>query len=92
MNTNAPTTSGNAPVPDPVLRSPGDNTPHGESTWPRVLTVRGLTKTYGAGDTTVDAVRAVDLDLAAGEVRIHLLAFCRHHPHVQFSFRWRWRS
>ena len=67
MNTNAPTTSGNAPVPDPVLRSPGDNTPHGESTWPRVLTVRGLTKTYGAGDTTVDAVRAVDLDLAAGE-------------------------
>lgn len=68
MNTNALTTSGNAPVPDPVLRSPGDNTPHGESTRPGVLTVRGLTKTYGSGDTTVDAVRAVDLDLAAGEV------------------------
>ncbi len=68
MNTNAPTTSGTASVPDPVLRSPGDNTPHGESTRPGVLTVRGLTKTYGAGDTTVDAVRAVDLDLAAGEV------------------------
>ena len=68
MNTNAPTTSGNASVPDPVLRSPGNNRPHGESTRSGVLTVRGLTKTYGAGETAVDAVRAVDLDLAAGEV------------------------
>ena len=33
-----------------------------------VLTIRGLTKTYGAGATAVDAVRAVDLDVAAGEV------------------------
>lgn len=33
-----------------------------------VLRVRGLTKTYGAGETAVDAVRAVDLDVAAGEV------------------------
>jgi putative ABC transport system ATP-binding protein len=33
-----------------------------------VLTVRALTKTYGSGDTTVDAVREVDLDVAAGEV------------------------
>lgn len=47
MNTNAPTTSGNASVPDPVLRSPGKNRPHGESTRSGVLTVRGLTKTYG---------------------------------------------
>jgi putative ABC transport system ATP-binding protein len=33
-----------------------------------VLTVRGLTKTYGSGVTAVDAVRAVDLDVASGEV------------------------
>jgi putative ABC transport system ATP-binding protein len=33
-----------------------------------VLTVRGLTKTYGSGDTAVDAVRSVDLDVASGEV------------------------
>ncbi|MDP3968057.1 MAG: ATP-binding cassette domain-containing protein [Nocardioides sp.] len=34
----------------------------------RVLTIRGVTKTYGSGDTAVDAVRAVDLDVASGEV------------------------
>ena len=34
----------------------------------QVLTVRGLTKTYGSAVTAVDAVRAVDLDVAAGEV------------------------
>ena len=33
-----------------------------------VLAVRGLTKTYGAGATAVDAVRSVDLDVHAGEV------------------------
>ena len=33
-----------------------------------VLAVRNLTKTYGSGDTAVDAVRAVDLDVAPGEV------------------------
>ena len=33
-----------------------------------VLTARGLTKTYGSGDTAVDAVRSVDLDVVAGEV------------------------
>ena len=33
-----------------------------------VLTVRGLTKTYGSGETAVDAVRSVDLDVASGEV------------------------
>ena len=66
MNTNAPTTSGNASVPDPVLRSPGDNRPHGESTRSGVLTVRGLKKRYGGGENAGDAGRAVDL--AAGEV------------------------
>lgn len=30
--------------------------------------MRGLTKTYGSGDTAVDAVRSVDLDVASGEV------------------------
>lgn len=39
-----------------------------EAPAPRVLTVRGLTKTYGIGDTIVDAVRSVDLDVAAGEI------------------------
>ena len=33
-----------------------------------VLSVRGLTKTYGAGDLAVDAVRRVDLDVDVGEV------------------------
>jgi putative ABC transport system ATP-binding protein len=33
-----------------------------------VLTVRGLTKTYGSGETAVDAVRSVDLDVTPGEV------------------------
>ena len=32
------------------------------------LSVRQLTKTYGSGDLAVDAVRAVDLDVEAGEV------------------------
>lgn len=32
------------------------------------ITVRQLTKTFGAGDIAVHAVRGVDLDLAAGEV------------------------
>lgn len=33
-----------------------------------VLSVQDLTKTYGAGDLAVDAVRNVDLDIHAGEV------------------------
>jgi putative ABC transport system ATP-binding protein len=33
-----------------------------------LLSVRQLTKTYGAGDTAVAAVRGVDLEMAAGEV------------------------
>lgn len=35
---------------------------------PRVVAVRGLTKTYGEGVTEVAAVRQVDLDVHAGEV------------------------
>lgn len=68
MNTNAHTAPGTARAPDAALRSSGDNRPPNQSTRPRVLTVRGLTKTFGSGDTAVDAVRAVDLDVAAGEV------------------------
>lgn len=33
-----------------------------------VLTGRGLTKTYGSGETAVEAVRAVELDVVSGEV------------------------
>ena len=32
-----------------------------------MLAVRGLTKTYGSGESAVHALRAVDLDVAAGE-------------------------
>jgi putative ABC transport system ATP-binding protein len=35
-----------------------------------VLSVHDLTKTYGAGEIAVDAIRHVDLDLAAGEVML----------------------
>lgn len=35
---------------------------------PVTVSVRGLTKTYGAGPTEIGAVRAVDLDVHAGEV------------------------
>jgi putative ABC transport system ATP-binding protein len=34
------------------------------------MKVRGLTKTYGSGDTEVDAVRQVELDLHAGDVLV----------------------
>jgi putative ABC transport system ATP-binding protein len=68
MNTSAHTTRSTAPVPDPVVPSRGDHRPASHSADPEVMTVRGLTKTYGSGDTAVDAVRAVDLDLASGEV------------------------
>lgn len=33
-----------------------------------IVTCRGLTKTYGRGDTAVHALRGVDFDAAAGEV------------------------
>lgn len=68
MNNNAHATPGPARVPGPVPPSFGGTRPTSQSTRPRVMTVRGLTKTYGSGDTAVDAVRAVDLDVASGEV------------------------
>jgi putative ABC transport system ATP-binding protein len=62
MNNKATTT----PVPGSAAPPPGDNMhPNAPA---RVLTVRALTKTYGSGDTAVDAVRDVDLDVASGEV------------------------
>ena len=39
---------------------------------PAVFTVRGLDKTYGAGELAVHALRAVDLDLYAGELVVLL--------------------
>ena len=46
----------------------GSNTRPGAPTGTPVLTVRGLTKTYGSGETAVDAARDVDLDVVSGEV------------------------
>ena len=66
MNPNASTGSNAQATPD---RTPlGSNTPPTAPTRTPVLTVRGLSKTYGSGETAVDAVRAVDLDIASGEV------------------------
>lgn len=53
MNSTSSTSASGTPRAD-------DHTP--------LLTVRGLTKTYGAGETAVDAVRSLDLDVAGGEV------------------------
>ena len=39
-----------------------------EATVAPALSVRGLTKTFGAGDIAVHALRGVDLDIAPGEV------------------------
>lgn len=64
-NTRAATASDPAGIPSPTADSQAP--PIGVRGAP-VLTVRGLTKTYGSGDTTVDAVRSVDLDVASGEV------------------------
>lgn len=67
MTTN--TNSSAIPVPGPVAPSRGDPTgDRNGAPVPPTLTVRGLTKTYGAGDVAIAAVRAVDLDVAAGEV------------------------
>ncbi|WP_121255507.1 ATP-binding cassette domain-containing protein [Nocardioides ferulae] len=67
MTTN--TNSSAVPVPAPAAASPDDLSGNRNGApAPRALTVRGLTKTYGTGDIAVDAVRAVDLDVAAGEV------------------------
>lgn len=65
MNTITPSP---APIPDPAAPSSGANSASHRSTRRPVLTVRGLTKTYGSGNTAVHAVRAVDLDVTSGEV------------------------
>lgn len=64
-NTNGTTASDAAVTQRPTAGSrASSSTDNGEP----VLTVRGLTKTYGSGETAVDAVRSVDLDVASGEV------------------------
>lgn len=64
-NTNGTTPSDTAVTQRPTAGSQASSSAHGGVP---VLTVRGLTKTYGAGETAVDAVRSVDLDVASGEV------------------------
>ena len=64
-NTNGTTASDTAVTQRPTAGSQASSSAHGGVP---VLTVRGLTKTYGAGETAVDAVRSVDLDVASGEV------------------------
>ena len=39
---------------------------------PPVFTAQGLTKTYGAGETEVRALRGIDLEIATGEVVVLL--------------------
>ena len=68
MKTNAKPAAETTATSDWAARSADDTTPPSTSSGTRVLTVRGLTKTYGSGDTAVDAVRKVDLDVASGEV------------------------
>ena len=64
-NTNGTAASDTAVTQRPTAGSQASSSAHGGVP---VLTVRGLTKTYGAGETAVDAVRSVDLDVASGEV------------------------
>ncbi len=65
MNTTENTSAATAGTPGPAAGSQAVSAGHSRVP---VLTVRGLTKTYGSGDTAVDAVRSVDLDVASGEV------------------------
>ncbi|HJU70796.1 MAG TPA: ABC transporter ATP-binding protein [Paucimonas sp.] len=46
---------------DTVPRQPAASSPHG-------IRIEGLRKRYGAGDTAVDALKGVDMSVAAGEV------------------------
>ena len=64
-NTNGTAASDTAVTQRPTAGSQASSSAHGGVP---VLTVRGLTKTYGAGETAVDAVRSVDLDVASAEV------------------------
>jgi putative ABC transport system ATP-binding protein len=68
MNTAANPSPNADSTPDPPVRPQGGTTLLGAREGTPVLSVHGLTKTYGSGDTTVDAVRGVDLDVAPGEV------------------------
>jgi lipoprotein-releasing system ATP-binding protein len=53
-----------SPNPFPKERGDYGSSPAGTS---RVLSARGLTKTFDQGDLKVDVLRGIDLDLAAGE-------------------------
>lgn len=64
-STHGTTASDAAGTPGPTSGSQASSSAPSEAP---VLTVRGLTKTYGSGETEVDAVRSVDLDVASGEV------------------------
>lgn len=68
MNNNLTPSSPVLPTAAPAGGPAEHMTRGGVPAQPPLLTVRGLTKTYGAGETSVDAVRAVDLDVPAGEV------------------------
>ncbi|WP_232514523.1 ATP-binding cassette domain-containing protein [Cellulomonas sp. PSBB021] len=68
MNSNVGIASAPEPLPGPAVPPAGDDTRPGASAGARVLTARGLSKSYGSGVVAVDAVRAIDLDVDAGEV------------------------
>jgi putative ABC transport system ATP-binding protein len=57
------------PEPAQVAFLPGfaDVVEHTSASEPAVIDVRGVTKTYGAGDTAVHAVRGIDLLVQRGE-------------------------
>jgi len=67
MRRAAGTSSTTGALPGPPAPPAGDSHPRASSET-RVLTVRGLSMTYGSGVVAVDAVRAIDLDVEAGEV------------------------
>lgn len=68
MNTNIPPASQVLPAAGSGSAPAHHRTGRGGPSRPPLLTVRGLTKTYGAGATAVEAVNDVDLDVTAGEV------------------------
>ena len=57
----------------PALRFPGSSQPdagRGTRSEEVVFRVRGLTKVYGSGDSKVEALRSLDLDLYRGELLV----------------------
>jgi putative ABC transport system ATP-binding protein len=68
MNTTGNTSNTASSVSASGAQPAGDHQTSTATSRTPVLSVRALTKTYGSGDTAVDAVRNVDLDVAAGEV------------------------